>query len=929
MKVRHSYPVSALSLAIGAMLAMSHASAQQSNASSATAVAATAQDAQTPSTTPPAEDDAKTLDSVIVTVERREQNLQKYAGTAQAFSQDELRNLGINTEFRNLQVAVPGLSIANQEGNTEIFIRGVGSANNTELGDPGTAPHINGAYIPRPRGLGTMFYDLERVEINKGPQGTLRGRNALGGTINIVTKRPELGGEFSGYVEGEVGNRSTEGFQVGLNFPLGEYAGLRFAGYSLEKDSSFENAGLKQSLQPAGIQDEQAGRLSFLYEPDEKLSVFAMLDFGRELGTGYPGANIYSAACGSDVSCPTGPGLKPDDLDLRQVVYTGPQGRLDSTGWGFQSNIAYDFGDLTLEYNGSFRDVDYEQTNASSSGIDWPGRDLSAQPPGGGAGIDYDSFSTVYWQTKSQSQVHELRLFSDDEARLRWTAGAFYFKEKQEVGFFSLADKGVFYSGTEFTMPEVEGKSTAVFADGTFDVSDAFRVKGGIRYTKESKSRFGIGGNWTIGLGGDNPLTLAPGDNCCFNVRLGTNGFQPALTGRPNFVVPITTGNNAVDYPLFAKFLLQGIFIPGARDTLAGNLAGIIDGTRPNGTCIDRPDNGGGTPNLDCPADGQNSFIALGIPSQQLGESEFDFFDWRAGLEYDLSEENLLYATVSTGHKAGGFNDSFDPEEIPETFEPESMIALEIGSKNSFDFLGNRSTFNISGFYYDYSDQVFQDLAVIAVNPQTNEATGFALVNRNVGKSVLYGLEAESRLNLGAGFGLNLNALYLETEIKEGTVADVRSQNFGAGGATSLIDLSGNDLPLSSKYTLNAQLTHSFDTGIGSFDWQILASYRSDFYLTQYNEREVVFITTDAAGAIVTDRIEDAATAGFPDKQDGYTQVNVGGGWTSLEGDWRVELYGSNLTNNDISQKALVGSGINVRFLNDARAYGLRVRYSF
>ncbi|WP_307740248.1 hypothetical protein [uncultured Stenotrophomonas sp.] len=89
--------------------------------------------------------EASTLDAVIVTVERREQDLQKYAGTAQAISADDTRALGINNELRNIQALVPGMSMANQEGNLEIFIRGVGSSNNTELGDPGAAPHINGA----------------------------------------------------------------------------------------------------------------------------------------------------------------------------------------------------------------------------------------------------------------------------------------------------------------------------------------------------------------------------------------------------------------------------------------------------------------------------------------------------------------------------------------------------------------------------------------------------------------------------------------------------------------------------------------------------------------------------------------------------------------------------------------------------------------
>jgi iron complex outermembrane receptor protein len=853
-----------------------------------------AQSTQSTAAAPANSDEATELDKVVVTVERREQSLQDYAGTAQTFSQEDLRLLGINTELRNLQVAVPGMSIANQEGNVEIFIRGVGSANNTELGDPAAAPHINGAYIPRPRGLGTMFYDLERVEVNKGPQGTLRGRNALAGTINIITRRPDLGGGFSGSVEAEAGSRDAYGYQTALNLPLGDYAALRFAGYHMEKGSSFTNAGLSQHLDPAGIQDETAGRLSFLYEPNEQLSVFAMLDAGHEGGTGYPGANIYSAAIA---------GFTPDELDLRQVVYRGTQGTLDSRTWGFQGNVAYDFGAITLEYNGSFRDVDYAQTNASSDGIVWPGRDLAA--------IEYDNFSTNYWETKSKSKVHEVRLFNSDPERFSWTVGGFYFHEEQEVGFFSLADRGIFYSGTEFTMPDVDGKSAAIFADGVFDVNDRTRVKGGLRYTDESKSRYGIGGNWTIGLGAAN-------FDCCFNVRLGTEGFRPALTARPNFDVTGLTTNAD-----FARFLLQGILTPGARDTLVTNLQGVIDGTRPNGTCVDRPDNGGTT--LDCPPNGQHSFFVLGIPSQQFGQSEFDFVDWRIGVEYDLTDRNLLYANINTGHKAGGFNDTFDVNEIPETYEPEKLTAYEIGSKNSFEFLGRQSTFNVSGFYYDYDNQVFQDLAVIAVNPE-GEATGFALVNRNVGSSALYGLELESRLTLPAGFGLDLNALVLDTEVKEGVVADVRSQNWAAGGITSEIDLAGNELPLSSRFTFNALLRQSFDLGNGSFDWQVLASYRSKFFLTQYNDRDVVFVS-DTAGTV--DRIEGAAEAGFPDVQDGYTQINLGAGYTSASGQWRVEGYATNLLDKDVSQKALVGSGINVRFLNDARAYGMRVRYNF
>jgi len=125
------------------------------------------------------------VDEVIVTVERRAQSLQDYAGTAAAISGEELSLLGINN-IDQLDGKIPGVSIANNQGNIEVYIRGVGSSNNTELGDPAAATHLNGVYVPRPSGFGAAFFDIERVEVNIGPQGTLRGRNATAGSVDII-----------------------------------------------------------------------------------------------------------------------------------------------------------------------------------------------------------------------------------------------------------------------------------------------------------------------------------------------------------------------------------------------------------------------------------------------------------------------------------------------------------------------------------------------------------------------------------------------------------------------------------------------------------------------------------------------------------------------------------------------------------------------
>jgi len=838
------------------------------------------------------EDDG--TDVIIVTANRREENLQEVAGVVQALDADQLRQDGI-VELRQLQAAVPGLSIANQEGNVEIFIRGVGSSNNTELGDPGAAPHLNGTYIPRPRGLGLMFYDLERVEVNKGPQGTLYGRNALAGTLNIITAKPRLG-EFSGYAQAEIANRSSYGAEGAINIPLGDTLAVRAAGYYVDRDYGFRNVSTGEQasqLKPAGLEENYAGRLSMLWEPDDRLSVSVVGDYGKETGTGYPGANIFGAV--------TATGLRPDKLNLKDVVYRGMQGDMENELWGIQGKLSYDFGTFTGELTGSYRSVDFYQANASSEGIDYPGRDLD--------NFQYDNFSNNFWQTRSQSQVYEARLSANEDQRFRWNLGGFYFKEDQAVGYMAVADRGYCcYSGTEFTMPDVNGESFAFFGDGTYDITDRLRVFGGLRYTEEKKSRYGIGGNWALTLGGEDFA-------CCFATRLGTEGFRPNLLDRPNFNV------SAIDtLQGRAQFLIEGIRSPGLRDTLIQQIGAIADGTNPNGTCIDRPDIDNGF--VDCPAGfgGGFSFVELTIPDQQIGQAKFDFVDWRAGLEFDIGPDSMLYAKVSTGHKSGGFNDSFNGSTIPEAFSPEKLVVYEIGSRNSFDAFGRRAIFNLTGFYYDYSDQVFQDLTCINLDETQAPpvCNGYSLVNRNIGASRIYGAEAELRLKLPAHYALDLNAAYLDTKVTEGVVADARAQDFDAGGQSPLVSLVGNRLPLASKMNLSARLSQWFDIGSGRFDWQALLNYRSSFFLSQFNEDDIVFLDGTR---------QTALDAGFPDRQNGFVTLNLGAGYTI--GNFRLEAWASNFLNEEVSQKALVGSSLNIRFLNDARTYGLRARVNF
>ena len=852
------------------------------------------------------------IEEITVTVERREQDIQDVPSLAQSFSEADLKLSGVNSELRNLGAVVPGMSIANQEGNIEIFIRGVGSTNNTELGDPSAATYVNGVYIPRPRGLGAQFFDIERVEVLKGPQGTLRGRNAVAGSLNIISKRPQFK-EMTGYVQAEAGSFSSTVFEGALNVPIRDTFALRVAGYRNFRDSQFDNVGSTRGLDPAGEQEDQAVRVSAMWDVTESLSVKLFGDYVKEEGTGFPGANLFDAFAN---------GVRFDDLNPRKVVYRGVEGDLDSDNKGVSTEVDFDFGPMVLEYLGSYRDLDFQQTNAESDGVRFRGRDLSASQA--------DNFSNVYFLTRSESIVHELRLFSPDSARARWTTGLFFFKEDQETGFFAASDRGFCcFSGVEFSIPSTDTRSFAGYGDITYDVTSRFRAKAGLRRTNESKSRFGIGGNYAIVGGG---VSADSDSACCFSSRFGTEGFEPRFLGRSSF--------NASDRskPALAKLLLDGIN-PGSRDTFAQQLAGVIDGSRPNGTCIDTPELDNGS--FDCPANGQFSFLNITAPDIQKGKNREKFLDWRAGLEFDLSNDNLLYASVTTGHKAGGFNDTvanpgFDPMQ-PEgagnprllqaiKFDPEEVIAYEIGSKNVFpvgDYVGR---LNASAFMYDYNDQVFSVLTAIG-GTGDGDSNGFSQQNVNIADSRILGLEVEGSVGLPAGFSLSGNVLLLDTKIDKGTVSDVRATNFSNLAATPNARLSGNDLPLAPKLTAILKLQQQVELGTwGSFDWQILGNYKSRYFLSIFNEQDVRF-DDDVDGVI--DRVASAKSLGFDDEQKSYITLNLGIGYTTSNNKVRVEGFITNLLDEDASTKTIFAPGLNLRFLNDPRTVGVRVLYRF
>ena len=204
------------------------------------ALIATAASAQTETQRPPlatqtnppapvAETPTDQLADIIVTAQRRSESLQRAAIAIDVVSGDALARSGITSPLQ-LGAAIPSLAAQPAGGpNTIFFLRGVGNFTNNGYSDPALAFNYDGVYVGRPTSTAGMFYDLARVEVLKGPQGTLYGRNATAGAINVIPARPRLG-ETSGFVDVGYGNYNAVTAQGAINLPIGTDVALRVSG---------------------------------------------------------------------------------------------------------------------------------------------------------------------------------------------------------------------------------------------------------------------------------------------------------------------------------------------------------------------------------------------------------------------------------------------------------------------------------------------------------------------------------------------------------------------------------------------------------------------------------------------------------------------------------------------------------------------------
>jgi len=212
------------------------------------------------------------IEEIIVTAQKREESLQTTPVSIAAFGAKELESKGISG-LTDLRANVPALQLTpfpNNAATTQIFMRGVGLSDDQITQDGGVAVYMDGVYIARSQGLAVEVADLERIEVLRGPQGTLYGRNATGGAINFITRKPDLGDfGFKGQVT--IGNYDQRRFKVAVNIPVGQTIAARLSYVNEKQDGFIRNPGT--GVKRWGDQDRQAMRGDLLWEPVDGISL--------------------------------------------------------------------------------------------------------------------------------------------------------------------------------------------------------------------------------------------------------------------------------------------------------------------------------------------------------------------------------------------------------------------------------------------------------------------------------------------------------------------------------------------------------------------------------------------------------------------------------------------------------------------------------
>ena len=670
------------------------------------------------------------IEEIIVTAQRREENLQNVPISVSAFTGDQLKAQG-TTDISRLENIVPGFQFGRSGPDARPAIRGVRTENVGVNGDTTIGFFIDGIYQSRASQATLSFVDIERVEVARGPQGTLYGRNTFGGNIAISTAKPDLR-EYSGgldFTVGQNGRYRGEGF---VNAALSPTVALRIAGAFEKSDGYVKNDN------PLGNNlfddDSRYIRASLLFQPNDQFSALFKFDHAVQRGAGgsafgyklrgsyfytptsaqlYNGTIIVLNTRGGnrdgvvDAPLTTDAGVpiyKPNDpyrIDTDQPTILD----LKNTAWA--ATLAYDFGPVTIKSITGF--TDFTATRTADS--DFSGNQVA---------IDSQL-------TSAKTFSQEIQLLSGDTGPFTYVVGGYYFKDRLVSLLINQQSPliirnvtpnivGTAFRGGFYDQQRAKTESLAAYAQASYALTEKLKFTAGLRFTRDKKDFKFANERSVVPLTGTTP----PGTDGTF-IRLGMPAVPDSAFG-----------------------------VKGAPTNCTYVASGATPAPRAGFQCL-----------------AANPLLLTGAT---YDTATFEKLTWRAGLDYQIADRNLLYASVSSGFRSGGFNSGQSQAALTPTFKPETVLAFEIGSKNRF--ADSTIQLNLAAFYNRYNN--LQEQRQIPAGPATLS------VIENSGKARSYGAELEAIWKPVDALTLGLSASYLNARYTEYT-------NVSAPFATSIL----------------------------------------------------------------------------------------------------------------------------------------------
>ena len=399
------------------------------------------------------------LQEVVVTAEKRSELLSKAPIAVSALTPLELSSAGVQT-VEDLSTQVPDLEIGNNNflGNAVVLtIRGLTSNFFDYLGDPAVSTYVDGVYVPRTQGLGTEFFDLERVEVLRGPQGTLYGRNTIAGAANIITAPPEH--KFDAAADVSAGNYNDVQAHAMVNIPLGDSLAIRAAVMSHRNNGYFDTAG--STARNYGVADDFGGRLSALWTPTDAFTWRLTVEDFANRGTfgawillgpnGKPanGMNIYD----QPINPFPEPSLNVDNFSVRS--------RMD---WKISSS-------LSLAYIAGYQSLSDKFVGGSTN-------------PPGPDGVP-QLVNAFFGNFQNANYMHELDL-NYDGGPLQNVSGVSYDHERSNdtPTYYLLAVPALVRGslGNDLTQT-----AYGIFDQATYSIVESLRIEAGIRYSHDEK----------------------------------------------------------------------------------------------------------------------------------------------------------------------------------------------------------------------------------------------------------------------------------------------------------------------------------------------------------------------------------------------------------------------------------------------------------